>query len=114
MNDNRISEEVIQERRVRSPVHPGRVLELEFLEPLEMTPYQLAAGIGVPPPRAYDLVRGKRGISADTALRLARYFGTSARFWLNLQARYDLEVAEEKAGEEIERAIQPLLRSTGR
>lgn len=114
MNDNRISEEVIQERRVRSPVHPGRVLELEFLKPLEMTPYRLAASIGVPPPRVYDLVRGKRGISADTALRLARYYGTSARFWLNLQARYDLEVAEEKAGKEIERAIRPLTRSADR
>ena len=104
----RISDEVMREKRVRPPMHAGRVLELEFLEPLEMTPYQLAKSLGVPAPRVYDLVRGKRGISADTALRLARYFGTSAQFWMNLQNRYDLEVAKDSSGERIEREVRPL------
>lgn len=106
--DERISDEVRREKRIRPPVHPGKVLELEFLEPLEMTPYQLARAIGVPAPRAYDIVRGNRGISADTALRLGRYFGTSAQFWLNLQTRYDLEIEEERVGYIIEREITPL------
>jgi antitoxin HigA-1 len=93
--------------RVYPPMHPGRVLELEFLEPLEMTAYALAKGIDVDPPRVYDIVRGKRKISADTALRLGRYFDTSPEFWLNLQAHYELEVEEDKARESISR-IQPL------
>jgi addiction module HigA family antidote len=67
--------------RVYPPMHPGRVLELEFLKPLQITPYRLAKEIGVDAPRAYDIVRGQRSISADTALRFARYFGTSAEFW---------------------------------
>ncbi len=95
------------ERRSYPPMHPGRVLELEFLEPLEKTPYALAKGIGVDPPRIYDIVRGKRAITADTALRLARYFGTSAEFWLNLQNHYDLEVEEARSGEDIEREVRP-------
>jgi addiction module HigA family antidote len=95
------------EQRINQPMHPGRVLELEFLEPLEITPYRLAKDIEVDPPRVYSLVRGKRAISADTALRLGRYFGTSAEFWLNLQSHYDLEVAEDRSGESISK-IQPL------
>lgn len=95
------------EQRIYPPMHPGRVLELEFLEPLEITPYRLAKDIEVDPPRVYSLVRGKRAISADTALRLGRYFGTSAEFWLNLQSHYDLEVAEDRSGESISK-IQPL------
>jgi antitoxin HigA-1 len=95
------------EQRINQPMHPGRVLELEFLEPLEITPYRLAKDIEVDPPRVYSLVRGKRAISADTALRLGRYFGTSAEFWLNLQSHYDLEVAEDGSGESISK-IQPL------
>ena len=98
------------EERVYPPMHPGRVLELEFLEPLEMTPYKLAKGIGVDAPRVYDIVRGKRAITADTALRLARFFGTSPEFWLNLQGHYDLEVEEDRIGESIEREVQPLAR----
>jgi antitoxin HigA-1 len=96
------------EERNYPPMHPGRVLELEFLEPLGLTAYGLAKGIGVPPPRTYDLVRGKRGISASTALRLARYFGTSPEFWMNLQAHYDLEVEEERARDIIEKEVRPL------
>ncbi len=98
------------EERAYPPVHPGRVLELEFLEPLGMTPNKLAKEIGVDPPRVYAIVRGRRAISADTALRLGRYFGTSAEFWLNLQGHYDLEVEEERSGESIEREVQPLAR----
>jgi len=88
-------------------MHPGRVLELEFLEPLEITPYALAKAIGVDPPRVYEIVRGRRAITADTALRLARYFGTAPVFWLNLQSHYDLEVEESRAGESVAK-IQPL------
>jgi len=95
------------EERVYPPMHPGRVLEREFLEPRAISAYKLAKDIGVDPPRIYSLVRGKRAISADTALRLARYFGTSAEFWLNLQSHYDLEVEEDRSGESIAK-IQPM------
>ena len=98
------------EERVYSPMHPGRVLELEFLEPLGISAYKLAKEIGVDPPRVYKIVHDKRSISADTALRLARYFGTSPELWLNLQSHYDLEVEEEKIGECLERDIHPLVR----
>jgi antitoxin HigA-1 len=94
-------------------MHPGRVLELEFMEPLEMTAYALAKAIDVDPPRVYDIVRGKRAISADTALRLARFFGTTPEFWLNLQSHYDLEVEEERSGESIEEAVSPLSLASG-
>jgi addiction module HigA family antidote len=97
----------VTEERIYPPMHPGRVLELEFLEPLEITPYRLAKDIDVDPPRVYSLVRGHRAISADTALRLGRYFGTSAEFWLNLQSHYDLEVEEDRSGESIAK-IEPL------
>src|ERR687890_305470 len=96
--------------RVYPPMHPGRVLELEFLKPLQITPYRLAKDIGVDAPRVYDIVRGQRSISADTALRFARYFGTSAEFWLNLQSHYDLEVEQDTTGEDIDWALNtPLL-----
>ena len=98
------------EERAYPPMHPGRVLELEFLEPLGMTPYKLAKEIGVDPPRVYEIVRGRRAITANTALRLGRYFGTSAEFWLNLQGHYELEVEEERSGESIEREVHPLSR----
>lgn len=97
------------EERVYPPMHPGRVLELEFMEPLGMTRYGLAKAIGVDAPRVYEIVRGKRAITADTALRLARYFGTSPEFWLNLQSHYDLEVEEDRIGESIEREVTPLV-----
>lgn len=98
------------EERVYPPMHPGRVLELEFLGPLGMSAYGMAKGLGVDAPRIYDIVGGKRAITADTALRLARYFGTSPEFWLNLQSHYDLEVEEDRIGESIEREVQPLAR----
>jgi addiction module HigA family antidote len=93
--------------RIYRPMHPGRVLELEILEHQEITPYALAKAIGVDPPRVYEIVRGRRAITADTALRLARYFGTAPVFWLNLQSHYDLEVEESRAGESVAK-IQPL------
>ncbi len=94
--------------RIMNPVHPGEILQEEFLEPLEMTPYKLAQAIGVPATRMYEVVAGNRAVSTDTALRLSRFFGTSERFWLNLQVRYDLEIEKDKNGESIEREVQPL------
>ena len=89
------------------PIHPGEVLLQEFLEPLDVTQHRLAVSIGVPPRRINEIVHGKRRITADTALRLARYFGTTDRFWLNLQTRYDLEVERDRLGAALE-AIHPL------
>ena len=94
-------------KKVFDPIHPGEILAEEFLEPLGMTSYKLAQEIGVPAPRIYDIVRGERAITADTALRLARYFGTSAHFWTNLQAQYDLETEEDRTGERIAREVKP-------
>lgn len=79
-----------------TPIHPGEVLAEEYLAPLAVTQHRLAVAIGVPPRRINEIVRGKRRISADTALRLAWYFGTSERFWMNLQGRYDLEVERDR------------------
>jgi addiction module HigA family antidote len=76
----------------RPPVHPGEILLEEFLKPLGVSQYRLAKDVSVPPRRINEIVRGSRAITADTALRLARFFGTSERFWLNLQTRYDLEI----------------------
>ena len=95
--------------REYQPMTPGRFLEMEFLEPMNMTPYALAKALGVDPPRIYQILAGERGITADTATRLARLFGTSARYWLNLQNRYDLEKVEEEAGEKIKREVRPLV-----
>jgi addiction module HigA family antidote len=78
-------------RKAHAAIHPGEILLKEFLEPLELSQYRLAKDISVPPRRINEIVHGKRGITANTALRLARYFGTSERFWMNLQIRYDLE-----------------------
>jgi addiction module HigA family antidote len=89
-------------------IHPGEILRSEFLEPLGMSVNALALALRVPAPRINDVVRGKRAISADTALRLERYLGASAQFWLNLQIAYDLRVATAAAGEQIEREIEPM------
>ena len=89
------------------PIHPGEVLLEEFLGPLDVTQHRLAVSIGVPPRRINEIAHGKRRITADTALRLARYFGTTDRFWLNLQTRYDLEVERDRLGAALE-AIHPL------
>jgi len=87
------------------PVHPGEVLMEEFLGPMELSQYRLAKDIGVPPRRINEIVHGNRAVTADTALRLARYFGTSARFWLNLQAQYDLDVQSDLLGDRLDREV---------
>lgn len=89
------------------PTHPGDVLREDFLKPLNMSQYALAKAIGVPQMRISELINRRRGISADTALRLARYFGTSPEFWMGIQATYDLEVARDQVGSEIETTIHP-------
>jgi len=89
------------------PVHPGEVLREDFMVPLGMSANALAKALNVPAPRINDVVRERRGISADTAMRLARYFGGDARSWLNLQAAYDLRVAEIENAKRIEREIAP-------
>ena len=89
------------------PIHPGEVLLEDFLTPLEVTQHHLAISIGVPPRRINEIVHGKRRISPDTALRLARYFGTTDRFWLNLQTRYDLEIEKDHLGATLDK-IHPL------
>ena len=96
---------------VMSPIHPGKLLLEEFLEPLGLSQYRLAKDISVPPRRINEIVHGKRAISADTALRLARYFGTTDRFWLNLQSRYDLELEKDRLGERLETEVLVLERA---
>ena len=88
-------------RRKLPPIHPGEILLEEFLSPLGVSQYRLAKETSVPPRRINEIVRGLRSVSANTALRLARYFGTSERFWLNLQARYDLEVEKDRLGKRL-------------
>ena len=95
-----------------APVHPGEVLIEEFLEPLEMTQYRLAKSLKVPARRINEIVHGTRAVSADTALRLARFFGTSDRFWLNLQAAYDLDVERDRLGARLEREV-PVFKKAG-
>src|SRR5438270_11805766 len=89
------------------PIHPGEILLEEFLEPMGVSQYRIAKDISVPPRRINEIVHGNRAISADTALRLAKYFGTSERFWLNLQARYDLEVERDRLGNRLDREVVP-------
>jgi addiction module HigA family antidote len=92
-------------RRTLPPVHPGEILLEEFLLPLRISQRRLAKDTNVPPRRINEIVHGKRAITADTALRLARFFRTSERFWLNLQVRYDLEVAKDRLGDRLDREI---------
>lgn len=89
------------------PIHPGEVLMEDFIAPLGITQHKVAVAIGVPPRRINEIVHGKRRVSADTALRLARYFGTTDLFWINLQNRYDLEIERDSMGDSLE-AIRPL------
>ncbi len=89
------------------PIHPGEILMEEFLVPMGVTQNRLAVSIGVPPRRINEIVHGKRRITADTALRLGRFFGMSAQFWINLQVRYDLEVEMDALGDALD-SIQPL------
>ena len=90
------------------PIHPGEILLEDFMKPLGLSSYRVAKDIGVPALRISQIVRGQRSITADTAMRLARYFGTSAGIWLRLQARYDLEIAESKMAKRINREVKVL------
>ena len=98
--------------RKLAPIHPGEVLQADFLEPLEVSQYRLAQDISVPARRINEIVHGKRAVSADTALRLARYFGTTERFWLNLQARFDLEQRRDILGTRLEKEVRVLDRAS--
>jgi addiction module HigA family antidote len=97
----------IKKTRRHKPIHPGEVLREEFLGPLGISMYRLATDTGMPADRVGRLVKGTRAFSADTALRLARYFGTTPEFWMHLQARYDLEAARDEVGKAIEREVKP-------
>jgi antitoxin HigA-1 len=92
------------------PIHPGEILLEEFLRPLQLSQYRLAKDVSVPPRRINEIVKGERAITADTALRLARYFRTTERFWLNLQTRYDLEVEKDRLGNRLDREVAVLVR----
>ncbi len=91
-----------------SPAHPGDVLLEDFLKPLELTQYALAKALGVAQLRISEICRGKRAVSADTALRLSRYFGTTPEFWLGMQASYDLAIARAEVGDKMEEAVTPI------
>jgi addiction module HigA family antidote len=98
--------------RKLAPIHPGEVLQADFLEPLGVSQYRLAQDISVPARRINEIVHGKRAVSADTALRLARYFGTTERFWLNLQGRFDLEQQRDVLGARLEKEVRVLERAS--
>ncbi|CAN5796006.1 HigA family addiction module antitoxin [soil metagenome] len=98
--------------RKLEPIHPGEVLLHDFLEPLGLSQYRLAHDISVPPRRINEIVHGTRSVTADTALRLARYLGTSDRFWLNLQARYDLDVERDRLGDRLKKEVAVLERAS--
>ena len=110
MNDNisatRFGAKVVDEDKA-APVHPGEVLKRDFLEPLGLTPTGLATAIGVTPPRIHEIVHGRRGITPETALRLALYFGSDAESWLNLQHCYDLACLERDMGDALRRLVRP-------
>ena len=89
------------------PIHPGEILREEFLAPLRMSAHELALALRVPATRINDIVNEKRGITADTALRLSRYFGTTSRFWMNMQASWELETAEDELGKAVKREVLP-------
>jgi len=95
------------------PIHPGEILLEEFLDPMGISQYRLAKDISVPARRINEIVHGKRSITADTALRLGRYFGTSAQFWLNLQDHFDLEVQADKIGDRLAKEVRVLAVATG-
>ena len=90
------------------PIHPGEILLEEFLERMEITQYRLAKDISVPARRINEIVHGNRRVSADTALRLSKYFGTTERFWMNLQIRYDLEIEKDRLGSRLDSEVQKL------
>jgi addiction module HigA family antidote len=93
-------------KRAFEPIHPGEILLEEFLKPLDLSQYRLAKGIGVSPRRINEIVHGKRAVTADTALRLSRFFGLSDRFWLNLQMRFELELEKDRLGDLLESQVE--------
>jgi addiction module HigA family antidote len=99
-------------RKAHEPIHPGEILLEEFLQPMELSQYRLAKDISVPARRINEIVHGKRSITADTALRLARYLGTSERFWMNLQTRYDLEVVKGRLKGRLAKEVAVLRRAS--
>ena len=98
-------------KKVHEPIHPGEVLLEDFLKAMGISQYRLATGISVPPRRINEIVHGKRAITADTALRLARFFGTSEQFWLALQNRYDLETERDRLGKRLEKDVEVLAKA---
>jgi len=98
-------------KRAFPPIHPGEILVKEFLEPIGISQYRLAKDIGVTPRRINEIVHGRRAISADTALRLSQFFGMEAQFWLNLQSRYDMEVARDQLQDKIKKEVRPFSRA---
>jgi addiction module HigA family antidote len=107
LDAGRVDFKSVTSGRKLAPIHPGEILRDDFLEPMKISVYTLAQVIKVPRSRINDIVLGRRAITTDTALRLARYFGTSAEFWVNLQARYDLEMADRTLRRRIEREVSP-------
>ncbi len=91
----------------RDPIHPGEILMEEFLKPMGISQYRLAKDISVPPRRINEIVHGKRAVTADTALRLSRYFGMTEQFWMNLQIRYDLELEKDRLGKRLDLEVNP-------
>ena len=98
-------------KKAMSPVHPGELLREEFLRPMGITPYRLAKDLGVPVQRVHELVHERRGVTADTALRLSRYFGMSEGYWMNVQKHYELESEKDRIGEALEN-IRPRSQAT--
>lgn len=98
-------------KRDFSPIHPGEILLTEFLEPMGISQYRLAKDIGVTPRRVNEIVQGRRGITADTALRLGRFFNMEAQFWLNLQTHYDMEVAMDALQDRLDKEVHPFSRA---
>jgi len=99
---------VPKSQKLLPPIHPGEILRADFMEPLRLSMNRLALDLRVPVTRIAEIVHGRRGVTPDTALRLARYFNTSPGFWMNLQTSYDLEVAQDKLSRVIEREVQPV------
>ncbi len=98
-------------KKILDPIHPGEILLEDFLKPLGLSQYRLAKGISVSPRRINEIVHGKRAVTADTALRLSRFFGTSDRFWLNLQTRFDLEVEKDRLGDSLTAQVEVLAKA---
>ncbi len=105
-NMQSITIEVLMNAKKMAPIHPGEILKEEFLDEMNLSQYRLAKDINVPPRRINEIVHGKRAITADTALRLGRYFGMSPQFWINLQTHYDLQVQLDKLGQRLETEVK--------